>query len=335
MKAFINGGPGCLLRAVWVWLPLAASAPALSQSAPPTPSSDAPMIAAGGLYVSPENGQTADQQAADRYQCYTWAVRESKFDPSSQAGRTDGLEDYRRAMTACLQGRGYSVSRAIAPSPAAPSATANVRYGTRTYAVSSPPELKYHPFEVQIDGGYTAAVGTTDRNLSGGPSGGLGLAWFPTSALPLGLRVDGNISGFEIKDRMLSLDDPGFTSGRDNVYGGDADVQLDLARRSSRYKFYLLGGVGWYRVQTQLRQTGYQSGTICGWYYCESGYFPGTVAERNTTTSWQKSWNAGVGWEVAVAPKTSFFIEARYRHMLASDSNSSLTVVPITLGFRF
>jgi hypothetical protein len=133
---------------------------------------------------------------------------------------------------------------------------------------------------------------------------------------------------------MLNLDNPGFTSGRDNVYGGDADVQLDLAHRSSRYKFYLLGGVGWYRVQTQVRQMAYQRGAICSWYYCESGYFPGTVAERNTTTSWRKSWNAGVGWEVAVAPRTSFFIEARYRPMLPSDS-SNMTVVPITLGFRF
>jgi hypothetical protein len=65
------------------------------------------------------------------------------------------------------------------------------------YAASSPPELKYHPFEVQIDGGYTAAVGTTDRNLSGGPSGGLGLAWFPTATLPLGLRVDRNVSALK------------------------------------------------------------------------------------------------------------------------------------------
>jgi opacity protein-like surface antigen len=287
------------------------------------------------LYVSPKNGQTADQQAADRYACYTWAVKESNFDPSAQGGGSEGLETYRRAMTACLDGRGYSVTRAAAPSPAAPFAPANVRSWTMPYAASRPPELKYHPFEVQIDGGYTAAVGTTDRNLSGGATGGLGLAWFPTAALPVGLRIDGSFSRLDIKNRMLSVEAPGFTSGRDDVYGGDADLQFDLAHRSSRYKFYLLGGVGWYRVQTQLREAGYQSGMVCGWYYCETGYFPGTVAERNTTTNWQRSWNAGVGWEVAVAPNTAFFIEARYRHFLASDNNSSMTLVPITFGFRF
>jgi opacity protein-like surface antigen len=322
---------------VWLGLPLAASAPALSQSAPSpsTSSASAPVTAAGGLYVSPNNGQTVDQQAVDRYACYTWAVKESNFDPSAGGGRSEGLETYRRAMAACLEGRGYSVTPAVAPTPAAPSAPANVRYQTMPYAASSPPELKYHPFEFQIDGGYTAAVGTTDRNLSGGATGGLGLAWFPTAALPLGLRIDGSFSRLGIKDRMLSADYPGFTSGRDDVYGGDADLQFDLAHSSSRYKFYLLGGVGWYRVQTQLRETGYQSGVICGWYYCERGYFAGTVAERNTTTDWQKSWNAGVGWELAVASNTAFFIEARYRRFLASDNNSSMTLVPITFGFRF
>ncbi len=359
MKTLINGSPGCWLRAVWLWLPLVASAPALSQSAPPLSASSAgaPMTVAGGLYVSPKNGQTTDQQSADRYACYTWAVKESRWDPSAPRGSSSGdytnsadgdispldepngnaagLEKYRRAMTACLEGRGYSVTPVAAPSPAAPSTPASVRSRTMLSSASSPPELKYHPFEMQIDGGYTAAVGTTDRNLSGGPTGGLGLAWFPTAALPLGLRVDGSYSRFGIKDRALSLDAPGFTSGRDAVYGGDADLQLDLAHRSSRYKFYLLGGVGWYRVQTQLRQVAYQSGTVCGLYYCAPGYFPSTVAERNTTTDWEKSWNAGIGWEMAVAQRTSFFIEARYRHFLASANNSSMTFVPITLGFRF
>jgi hypothetical protein len=80
MKTLISGSPGCLLRAVWLCLTLAAAAPALSQSAPPpsTSSTSAPLTAAGGLYVSPKNGQTVDQQAADRYACYTcgrWATR--------------------------------------------------------------------------------------------------------------------------------------------------------------------------------------------------------------------------------------------------------------------
>src|ERR1700677_3312254 len=150
MKTFVDGHRGGSLRAMWLCLPLAVSAPALSQSVPPpSTSSAAPMTAAGGLSVSPKNGQTADQQAADRYACYTWAVKESKWDPATQHGSAAGLATYQRAMTACLEGRGYSVTPAAAPSPAAPPAPASVGTRTTLYAASSPPELKYRPFEVQ------------------------------------------------------------------------------------------------------------------------------------------------------------------------------------------
>ena len=119
----------------------------------------------------------------------------------------------------------------------------------------------------------------------------------------------------------------------ENIYGGDADLQLDLAHHSTRSKLYLLGGMGWYRIETQLRQFQYQPGTICGWYYCANGYVPQVVAENNTTSTWQKAWNAGLGWEVAIAPSASFFIEARYRHFLPN--RNKLNMVPITVGFRF
>jgi opacity protein-like surface antigen len=339
----IDGRPSDLLRAISLGLSLAVSAPAMSQSppptsaAPPSTSSAAPMSVAGGLSVSPKNGQTADQQSADRYACYNWAVKESNWDPATQHGSASGLAKYRQAMTACLEGRGYSVAPEAVPSPAAPAAAASAGALTTVHTASGPAELRYRPFEVQIDGGYTAAVGTTDRNLSGGATGGLGIAWFPTSTLPLGLRIDGSYGQFNLKNRAVILDAPGFTSGYQSIYGGDADLQFDLAHPSSHYKFYLLGGVGWYRVQTQLRRVAYQSGVLCGWYYCELAYFPTVVAERNTTSDWEKSWNAGVGWELAVAPSTSFFIEARYRHFLASPSNNntSTTFVPVTLGLRF
>ena len=57
-----------------------------------------------GLYAYPKNGQSDAQQAADRSECAQWA--------GSQTG-SDGAGaslDYRRALSACLQGRGYSVN---------------------------------------------------------------------------------------------------------------------------------------------------------------------------------------------------------------------------------
>jgi len=57
----------------------------------------------GSLYAYPRNGQSDEQQSTDRQECARWA--------SGQTG-SDGTGtsmDYQRALTACLQGRGYSV----------------------------------------------------------------------------------------------------------------------------------------------------------------------------------------------------------------------------------
>ena len=60
----------------------------------------------------PARGQTADQQARDRYECHSWAVSQSGFDPASAStAPAQGASDiYRRALGACLSGRGYSIN---------------------------------------------------------------------------------------------------------------------------------------------------------------------------------------------------------------------------------
>ena len=65
--------------------------------------------AASDVYVYPRNGQTEQQAGTDRYECHTWAVNQTGFDPtrSAQSG-TGSAPDYRRAMIACLDARGYS-----------------------------------------------------------------------------------------------------------------------------------------------------------------------------------------------------------------------------------
>ncbi len=67
------------------------------------------------LFVYPKNGQSAEQQATDRYECHRWAVGQTGFDPTEPSVGTAGgaLADkraaYYRAMSVCLEGRGYSV----------------------------------------------------------------------------------------------------------------------------------------------------------------------------------------------------------------------------------
>jgi len=67
------------------------------------------------LFIYPRNGQNEKQQADDRYQCHSWAVSQTGYDPtqpqpgSSTAQGIDKHADYNRAMAACLDGRGYTV----------------------------------------------------------------------------------------------------------------------------------------------------------------------------------------------------------------------------------
>lgn len=67
------------------------------------------------LYYYPQNGQAAEQQATDKYECHKWATSQSGFDPTQAAGGVPADQasakraDYERAIRACLEGRGYSV----------------------------------------------------------------------------------------------------------------------------------------------------------------------------------------------------------------------------------
>jgi hypothetical protein len=54
------------------------------------------------LFAYPMNGQSATQQAKDRTDCQQWATAQAKAQPASH-------DDYLRAESACLTGKGYSV----------------------------------------------------------------------------------------------------------------------------------------------------------------------------------------------------------------------------------
>jgi hypothetical protein len=62
------------------------------------------------VYAYPKSGQTDEQQSTDRYECHKWAVAQSGFDPTHTSQASGNSADYRRAMTACLDGRGYSAN---------------------------------------------------------------------------------------------------------------------------------------------------------------------------------------------------------------------------------
>jgi hypothetical protein len=333
---------GRSLLLLWCTAPLATWAQTKS---PDTPAPAAVPTLAENLSITPKFGQTQEQLASDRAECQVWAKGQTGFDPSQYGGGV-AATDYSvrrqlfgRAMAACLEGHGYTV-HFVAPAappppsygstPAPPPAVAPAPVVMRPLQPSRP-ELRYRPFTFQIGGGYSVTTAPTDQLLDNGANVGLGFSWFPTSALPIGLRVDGSYSWFRAKDALLNSGN--FNSGHEDFYGGDADLQLNLAQRSSAVQIYLFGGAGWYREQTVLRQISLVNGVVCGWYFCESGYFPAVTAEQRTTSDWHHAWNAGVGIEFPIADRGSFFMEARYLRILPNKDQTKF--VPIRVGFRF
>jgi hypothetical protein len=84
-------------------------APAAPQAiVPPPPSAEK-------TFIYPRQGQSEKQQATDRYECYRWTIGQTGYDPTQPPAGQSGAElskkrgDYRRAETACLEGRGYTV----------------------------------------------------------------------------------------------------------------------------------------------------------------------------------------------------------------------------------
>jgi hypothetical protein len=66
------------------------------------------------LFIYPRKGQSEKQQSNDRYQCHRWAVDQTQFDPTQPPGKPEAQAsqkkaDYWRAMSACLDARGYTV----------------------------------------------------------------------------------------------------------------------------------------------------------------------------------------------------------------------------------
>jgi hypothetical protein len=67
-----------------------------------------PAGSAADVYLYPRNGQSTEQTQNDRYECHSWAVNQTGFDPTRAGQQSGSPAEYRRAMIACLDARGYS-----------------------------------------------------------------------------------------------------------------------------------------------------------------------------------------------------------------------------------
>jgi len=87
-----------------------ASAP-LQANPNPAPLPDSGQASADQWFVYPSKGQSQQQASNDRYECGRWATTQSGYDPDLRTHRNPetGPVAYGRALSACLEGRGYTV----------------------------------------------------------------------------------------------------------------------------------------------------------------------------------------------------------------------------------
>jgi len=97
--AKINAGTAAIFSKLPIGTGPAAAPPPPAAAPPPAPATPA---AQAGIFMYPKNGQSAQQQATDQSECEQWATQQAH-------GTTTG-PDFRRAMIACIEGRGYSAN---------------------------------------------------------------------------------------------------------------------------------------------------------------------------------------------------------------------------------
>jgi hypothetical protein len=203
---------------------------------------------------------------------------------------------------------------------------------------AAPPQaqqgIRYHPWRIQIEGGYSITQGSTVKTLlNDGGSGGLGITWFPTAAIPLGFRVDGSYTSHPQTLNALAQAGPNIADGYTDIYGGDVDAEIDL-HLGLHSREYFFGGLGWYRERTTLKSVSYQPGQICWFFGCQSGYYPVYSNAQTSTTAWLNSWNAGIGFEFPLGDPATFFIDGRFLR-IKQPQGGYWDFIPIRVGIRF
>src|SRR5262249_33129465 len=141
-------------------------------------------------------------------------------------------------------------------------------------------ELRYRALSAQAGGGFTAGTGSTSGYVNDGANAGAALTWFPSEALPLGVRGEGSYTWFKPAAGLLALNGVGYNRGELNVYGGDIDLRWNLARLLARWQLYLVAGAGWYRIDTSLQKVSTER--ICGRNECT--VFTTVLAEDHDTS---------------------------------------------------
>lgn len=66
-------------------------------------------VTSDDLIIYPKNNQSDKQRAKDRLQCHQWSTKETGYDPGVPDEGGHLRKRYRKAITVCLEARGYAV----------------------------------------------------------------------------------------------------------------------------------------------------------------------------------------------------------------------------------
>ena len=111
-------GGAAILTAPYYYAPYYSPSTVIIREQPPVYFLPAPSVAPSSterIFVYPRQGQSEELQAKDRYECHSWAVSQTSYDPTQptsgmpEAQLNQMRADYQRAMGACLDGRGYTM----------------------------------------------------------------------------------------------------------------------------------------------------------------------------------------------------------------------------------
>ena len=110
---------GAAVLSPYYYSPYYEPPPVVIQDQPPVYVQPAPSVtplSTERIFAYPRQGQSEELQAKDRYECHSWAVSQTGYDPTQpsagdmlEAQRNQMRADYQRAQGACLDGRGYTV----------------------------------------------------------------------------------------------------------------------------------------------------------------------------------------------------------------------------------
>ena len=116
-------------------------------------------------------------------------------------------------------------------------------------------------------------------------------------------KFGGRIDGMYVRH---SFD--GTVDGSTALFGANGDLVFSPGSQTGKIRPYLLGGVGFFNVKSEV----------------------GTVESEGVT---KFAWNAGAGLRFGGGGKASFFIESRY--ISVSTDPESFGFIPISVGVRF